>query len=468
MKPSRLRSTLVLLACVTATAAATHGARAGPAKVEGMHVDLSELDFSESESLIRELRRTDRRFRLKVDSSNRPTGTIITDPADLKVALDRLVAQGQIHIVGLESLGGQVDLSELASARFDRGSVAQFVGGSTAADGIETLYLSELARCGTNPTCRQGVDSRYPGATGVLQQLRSGSVDCERASLRYSRALQAIADAKGSATLTQASRLRERGAELDNACLSAPWDPDGPEVARSGGGPAAQGALNATALIEIEGTDQPFCGGLFLSPNEVVTTLHCFTRADEYEALRDGRVVVRQMGTGQATPAAAVAWTAAANPLPPTTLIGRQNIPVGEDLIRLRLAGGPAAIPRYSAVAPRGFSRAFVPGYFQTHDSARGPAGSTGTWSASTPEWWKGVRWAKPGTCLVVDTENDCFRMMCQTTHGYSGTPVFATERDSSGALILYGLVKGTEGQTNICRPQPLAFSTLGIRSSSR
>lgn len=465
MGPSRLRMAVALLTCVAATSVATDRPLAGPAKVEGMHVDLSDLDPRGSESLLKELRRTDPKLRLERDESNRPTGTIITDPAELKAALDRLVGQGRIKEVDLGTLAGKVALSDLG-VDFDRDSVLQFVGSSTAAGRIEALYLAELSACGSNLTCRRGVETRYPDAAAVIRQLRGGSEACEQASLDYALASQAIAE--GEATLTHVNDLRAAGAQVDNACLSAPWDPDAPDVARAGGGPAAQGALNATALIEIEGTDQPFCGGLFLSPTEIVTTLHCFAEADKYEALRDGRVVVRQMGTGRASPAAAVAWVATAIPMPPATLIGREDFSVGEDVIQLKLAGGPGAVPRYSAATPRGFAKAFVPGYFRAHASDRAPAGSGSTWSASTPEWWKGVRWAKPGTCLVIDAEADCFRMMCQTTQGYSGTPVFATERDGTGALILYGLVKGAEGRTNICRARPLEFSTLGIRSSSR
>jgi hypothetical protein len=456
-----------VLVAAAATIAIVRPAASAPARVAGMHVDLSDLDLVKSETLLRELRQTDPGLRIETDSSNRPTGTVITDPAGLRSALERLIAQRKIDVVDLEEFGQETDLSRLAGVFRDRAIVSQTAGPDSSASGIAGLYRSEMAACGADQSCRDAVGARFPGIDLVIQRLRAQSPACEQASLRYSAVLQGIADQGGAPTPTQANNLHLTGARLDDACLAAPWDADTPEVARAGGGNAAPGALNATALIEISGEDRPFCGGLFVSTREVLTTLHCFTGAEQYEALKDGRVVVRQMGTGEAAPAAVVAWGATPVSMPPPTLVGRLDIPVGEDMIRLRLADGPAAIPQVVTASPHGLANAFVAGYFQTRDTERRPAGSPTTWDASTPEWWKGVRWAKPGTCMVVDAADNCFRMMCQTTYGYSGTPVFATERDPSGALLLYGLVKGTEGRTNLCLPRPLQYSTLGIRSSS-
>jgi hypothetical protein len=430
-----------------------------------MHVDISGLDVAKSEDFLDELKGTDAELRVDLDDSGHPTGRIITDPADLKKALDRLVSKGKISVVDLQEVRAPISASEMIGALRDLSHVSQMAGPKTSADAIEGLYQSELAAC-RDLVCRQRVQERYPNLALVIQRLRNGSEPCEEASLDYAAILQGINDV-GHATVTQANDLRRAGAVVDSACLSAPWDTDSPSVARTGGGPVVQGALNATALIEIAGRDQPFCGGLFVTPVEVLTTLHCFSHAEQYDALKNGRVVVRQMGAGQATPASAVAWSATPTSMPPPTLVGRRDIPVAEDVIRLRLTGGPPAVPRVTAAGGGKLSDAFVPGYFLTRDKNRRPAGVTSTWDASTPEWWKGVRWAKPGSCVVVDRSTDCFRMMCQTTHGYSGSPVFSTETDANGSLRIYGLVKGTEGSVNICRPQPLQFSTLGVSASN-
>ena len=466
MTPIKRRALFIALSSCLVAAVAGHAEPAAQDAQVGMQVDLSVLDLGKSEALLDELGRANSDFRVELEPSGQPTGVIVTDPSDLRSAFERAISRGRMTIADVEAVEKAGTLADALVHIEDISHVTQTAGPKTAANSIERLYRAELARC-SDPACRSAVDARFPNAASVIDRLRRGSQECENASLRYATILQGIDDA-GGATITQAIALREAGAVVDTACLVAPWDAVGPEVARVGGGPSAQGALNATALIEVAGEDQPFCGGLFISRTEVVTTLHCFAHQEQYDALKEGRIVVRQMGAGGSAPASVIAWKAKAVTMPPATLVGRRGIPVAEDVIRLSLVGGPAAVPTFKVVPAGGLSDAFVPGYFLSRDTDRRPAGETSTWDASTPEWWKGVRWAKPGSCVVVDRTTDCFRMMCQTTHGYSGSPVFATERDPNGSLRLYGIVKGTEGSVNICRPEPLEFSTLGVSSSSR
>lgn len=382
-------------------------------------------------------------------SADRLQNQLTADPDALNSVLERLRRKRMLSGPDLNLLQERqvVDLRSL------RNQVQQTVGPNTAGNVIEMKVKAELSAC-TDERCKALVMASYPDYSSLVAKLRGASGGCDAAASRYADAAGAI----DSNTATQTDLLEfEAAARLvDNACMTAPWDAQAPAVARTGGGEAGQGALKATGLLQVDGLGDPFCGGVFLSPSEVQTALHCFGRADTYQALKQGRVTIRQ-----ADSATAPAWKVTAQTLDPSVTSGA-GFDVSRDFLRLRLTLPATGVPKLTVRKPSGLEPAFVAGFMLGHDKLRKPAVSDTKWAA-TPEWWKGLRWAKPDGCVVVDSDDNCFRMLCETVRGFSGAPVFATKASPAEPLVLFGIVKGTEGGANVCRTPELAWSTIGV-----
>lgn len=427
-------------------------------------VDLSRLSNSQQSVLLGELNKAQGIKGLPVDDDGHIISEIDADPLKLKIVLDKLgSARINPRLLAPGSELGEQIIDEL---RRRQEQVQQTVGPRTAANELKTFYSGMRASC-TDEECRNRVDRMFAQGSPLIDRLLAQSGPCDTASVKFGALMQGIAKT-GQIDDAQSVLLLNAGKPLDRACLAAPWDAPSSIVAWESSQGRQNGALQATALLQLTATSEPFCGGLFTSRNTVITALHCFGTDKAYAALRDGKVIVRQAGAGPVNTPSSGEWTAAAVSLPTPQSAKRQDIPVTEDLIELRIAGGPQAVPAIRIAPPSGPGAVFVPGYFFAHDRERRPAGSSEAWPVTTPVWWRGLRWSLPETCVVADPLADCFRILCQTSVGYSGTPVFATSRDPNGTLVVHGIVKGSEGRANVCRQPLLNYSTIGIWRSAK
>jgi hypothetical protein len=328
----------------------------------------------------------------------------------------------------------------------------QVAPGTDAAPILQDRFNRELGQC-RDEACRNLVRARHPGIEQIIARLASQPVECAEAARQFALLYRGISES--GATVAAVQELGIAGSQVDVACMAAPWDPSERRESDVSAGPPP-GALEATGLLEIEGQEAPLCGALFLSATELVTARHCFADRDFYVALRDGHVRVRQASDAR------LSWRVSAVEMPADSLIGSEDIRFADDYIRLRVAGGPPNVPRVDLRAPAGLSPAFVAGYFQFRSRER-VTGSPGEWLAK-PEAERGLRWSRQGMCNVVDPAPGCFRMLCQTIPGFSGSPVFAlVSAPGSTPLVAYGLVSGTEGEGHpMCGDDDLELATVG------
>ncbi len=377
---------------------------------------------------------------------------------DLDAALRRMIKAGDLQVSAIPSVNSKPDFSRLLISSFNKDWVSQTVGPGQAVNSLQRFYASSRLACGTNAQCLILVDQRFAGLGPALAGLNSVQSGCDEAAQKFGTLLQGIQQ-QGQLSEGQTALLSDRGVEFDRQCLAAPWDANLPAVARN---VPAQGALEATAVLTVSTESRPFCTGVFLSPQRVLTAKHCFADQSKYRALASGQVVVRRMSA--AAPADDSAkWIARAEQSLPASITNGGPITISDDWMLLKVEGGPSAVPQLIIQEPGALAQLFVPGFFFAHDVTRKPTMDPIEW-LMVPDWWKGLRWSKPGMCLAVDSAPNCFRMLCQTTFGYSGAPVFSTQRDPQGRLVLHGIVKGTEGAQTTCLKPEISFSSLAVR----
>lgn len=422
-------------------------AQDGPSIAPSVTLNLGDLRTDRSSTVANDLARSAGATRL-VDEFGHSTLIIRGNPVKLEAALRDLLARQRIEPIELENLATpSFNLQDLAAGRgLRRPELEQTVGPAVQVQILIAMKETRYASCST-PECRRRVDGQLTGLAPALAELSTQPPACDTASAAYSQA--ALAQSMAGRV-----RVRRLTPAFDAACMVAPWDPEptnGSQRIRSAE------ALLATALFQVNGSGRPFCGGAFLAPRKALTALHCFSDPQTFDALTAGHVTVRQAGDPSGS-----AWRVKPPALDPA-LRGRAKIPVGEDAIDLELEGAGPAVPAVTKRPVIGIEPAFVAGYLNFHDEARRPGSVDAAAWATRPEWWRGIRWARPGSCHAFDAQTNCFRMLCQTVPGFSGSAVFASNADPAGGLVLLGLVKGADGEANACLQPPLSMATVGV-----
>lgn len=275
---------------------------------------------------------------------------------------------------------------------------------------------------------------------------------------RYLDAAARDLAAKGSLTKQYSVEFRQ----FDEACMAGPtpWSRPGLGVGidrepgafrRSAAADGGAGALAVVGLIQVLNKDRQWehrCGGLLLRPERpggpvrILTALHCFE--GDADSLTNGRVRVARAINGDT-----YMLSRSAGGSSPGLMLGAHPTSVAQDYIMLELVGAPSSMPLPAVEfrPPSRLTEVVAVSYFIHHAEDRAlhdPQAVAGV--ASRLDWWRrGLRWARPGMCRALPADRDCVRLFCQTTYGFSGTPVFVAEPDRAGPLIVHGLISFPE-----------------------
>ncbi|WP_440222845.1 hypothetical protein ACQQ2N_17470 [Dokdonella sp. MW10] len=226
------------------------------------------------------------------------------------------------------------------------------------------------------------------------------------------------------------------GSAFDDACLvSLPISSGLPIDSKPVDLPAVflppDDARRAIAVIEIVEGDarQHICGGLLRPGKRVATARHCFSSYGAKTALKEGRAYVRQVSD-----VAGLGYKLIYKTIDPVS----EPIMSATDGVVLDFeASDELLLPDIVFRDPRGRERAVILGHFQHFNRSRSADASAGFLSAAVPTWYQALRWSKPGLCHVLSSSSGCTPFQCQTTPGYSGSPIFSERQP----LVVLGLV---------------------------
>lgn len=436
-------------------------AQDGQVSERGTWVNLNNLDLGKSQQVMRSLKGA-KAIRMPAAKGQDTDDLILVEPQSAVQGLKPLLQNGTLNLQDLQGMTRVSDpLSEERLKRlFDFNSQALPAGGETSAHDVEMAYSLELQRCSeTDKVCRDAVTAAYQSRGAIVQGLRALSRTCEDVAKVYNAATNKYLRYRTTANW---AGVRAAAEAVDANCLAAPWDPGVPVMTYSGIGPGGKlGALDALAvLMNVGAGADPFCSGVFVTRDTVLSALHCFGDPAAFDALQKHEIrVAHASGAGRTG-----FQTYAVEPVTPlpADVRGREAFTVAEDYILLKVTGTPPATPAVALAKASPLTPVFVAGYFTLADENRRAALPAAD-QLRTPDWWNHIRIATPSQCYVLNTGDDCLRMTCSTIEGFSGAAIFAVPNDANGPLTFYGIVHGGEDTPNQCGPGKLSAGTLGV-----
>lgn len=355
----------------------------------------------------------------------------------------------------------RLDLSVLlpqAHPLLQRGQYERAFDPKVATSAVQLLLTETRLNClketGTDAQQRCRINAGVPQLEAIIETL-DDAPGCAEAV----RAFYDLADPACQKGPCQTAPARTAYRALDGQCmvpLTAWIDANGirqepalPDILRPGAD--GRSALDAIALLQISGPGgdwRPYCGAMLLADARVLTARHCFETLEYRNALRTGRI--RALRTSDGEPFG-LGWTDEARK--PEGDISDDVIIVPMRLRADQTAPTPPAFVLRPVTVP---TPAVALGYLHFRDFDRRAADVAA--AAPPVDWRSGLRYARPGLCHVIRQQDGCVRTLCQTFPGYSGGPIFAQARDSSGRLVLHGLVSQAPQQDGslTCRAAPL------------
>jgi hypothetical protein len=225
----------------------------------------------------------------------------------------------------------------------------------------------------------------------------------------------------------------------ENACLSGPPQENDWINAIS----TVRNRVGVLAIQRDSGTEI-FCGAYVLRADVAVTAKHCFFRTEEapidelYAAANAGRVSLAIIGAqAQIVPVKRILRAGTGAP-------GVTRIQTVNDYVFLSLAAEVSNLGPIGSILsnpPRDATPAYLAGFFDLAGAARTQPLSTAT---------SGMRWSKALCAITSVSDDGCVYHTCQSTRGFSGSPIFA-KRKTTGELLFAGLLTGANRESGTC-----------------
>ena len=268
----------------------------------------------------------------------------------------------------------------------------------------------------------------------------ANSSPCNAAAINWARAViqldghlqeanRNIRDLSRLLTPDEKQMFRKYAEEYENSCLS------GPEHISRGLLPQNYKKVVAVLLLN----KIPFCGALRIAQNAFVTARHCFFKKDD---LSGSVIESRQHKVTLAILADPMREFAVHRKLDNSGNIAdnSRNFSDKNDYIFLTTEPMEADMPPTVAKLPAVADRIILLGYFRYHqpkwvfanENRRGPR----------QHWSLGMRWSKAPLCRVGPISDPCVSHFCQSSAGFSGTPMLVPTRELP--IRYYGIHIGT------------------------